>query len=87
MRFIVVLFVCILGGVSVSASAETCPGNPDALGTSRVLTINPSEFTLLGTIQYEQTLPLKDHEVVITTTTARCRPIPTSFSIRWRRNA
>jgi peptidoglycan-N-acetylglucosamine deacetylase len=66
LRFIVALFVCIVGGVSVSASAETCPGNPDALGTSRVLTINPDEFTLLGTMQYEQTLPLKDHEVVIT---------------------
>src|SRR5262245_22026648 len=66
MRFIVALFVCIVAGVSVSASAETCPGNPDALGTSRVLTINPGEFTLLGTLQYKQTLPLKDHEVVIT---------------------
>ncbi len=66
LRFIVALFVCIVGGVSVSASAETCPGNPDALGTSRVLTINPGEFTLLGTMQYEQTLPLGDREVVIT---------------------
>jgi len=66
LRFIVAVFVCIVGGVSVSASAETCPGNLDALGTSRVLTINPGEFTLLGTMQYEQTLPLKDHEVVIT---------------------
>src|SRR5215831_16537298 len=66
MRFIVALSVCIVAGTSVSASAETCLGNPDALGTSRVLTINPSEFTLLGTIQYKQTLPLKDHEVVIT---------------------
>ena len=45
MRFIVALFVCILAGVSVSASAETCSGNPDALGTSRVLTINPGEFS------------------------------------------
>ena len=26
------------------------PGNPDALGTSRVLTINPGEFSQLGTI-------------------------------------
>ena len=66
MRFIVALSVCIVAGVSISASAGTCPGNPDALGTSRVLTINPGEFTLLGTIQYKQTLPLKDHEVVIT---------------------
>jgi hypothetical protein len=66
MRFTVALFVCILAGVSISASAEACPGNPDALGTSRVLTMNPGEFTLLGTIQYKQTLPLQDHEVVIT---------------------
>jgi len=66
MRFIVALSVCIVAGTSVPASAEMCPGNPDALGTSRMLTINPGEFTLLGTIQYKETLPLKDHEVVIT---------------------
>jgi peptidoglycan-N-acetylglucosamine deacetylase len=65
MRFIVALFVCTVAGLSVPAFAE-CPGNPGALGTSRVLTMNPGEFTLLGTIQYKQTLPLKDHEVVIT---------------------
>jgi peptidoglycan/xylan/chitin deacetylase (PgdA/CDA1 family) len=43
-----------------------CPGHPDALGTSRVITISPSEYQLLGTIQYKHTLPLKDHEVVLT---------------------
>ena len=43
-----------------------CPGHPDALGTERVLTINPSEFQLLGIINYKQSLPLKDHEVVLT---------------------
>ena len=52
--------------MSFPALAETCPGNPDALGTSRVLTINPGEFTLIGTMQYEQTLALRDREVVIT---------------------
>jgi peptidoglycan/xylan/chitin deacetylase (PgdA/CDA1 family) len=66
MRLTVALFVCTLAGVSVPASAETCPGNPDALGTSRVLAINPGEFIRLGTLQYRQTLPLKDHEVVLT---------------------
>src|SRR5262245_59880285 len=66
MRFTVALFVCTLAGVSVPASAETCPDNPDALGTSRVLTINPVEFILLGTLHYKQTLPLEDHEVVLT---------------------
>ena len=66
LRFIVTLFVCILAGVSVSASAETCSGNPDALGTSRVLTINFGEFSLIGTMQYKQTLALGDREVVLT---------------------
>jgi len=46
--------------------AGDCPGNPDALGTSRVITITPEEYTSLGTIQYKQTLPLSDHEVVLT---------------------
>jgi peptidoglycan/xylan/chitin deacetylase (PgdA/CDA1 family) len=48
------------------AAEPTCPGHPDALGTSRVITISPSEYQLLGTIQYKHTLPLKDHEVVLT---------------------
>src|SRR5262245_15586857 len=66
MRFTVALFVSTLVGVSVPASAEACPDNPDALGTSRVLTINPGEFIRIGTLQYKQTLELKDHEVVLT---------------------
>jgi peptidoglycan/xylan/chitin deacetylase (PgdA/CDA1 family) len=66
MRWVVALFVCVAAGVSVPALAQTCPGNPDALGTSRVLTINDGEFVRLGTLQYKQTLPLKDHEVVLT---------------------
>jgi peptidoglycan/xylan/chitin deacetylase (PgdA/CDA1 family) len=49
-----------------AASAEPCPGNPDALGTTRVLKISPSDFRRIGSMQYAQTLPLKDHEVVIT---------------------
>ncbi len=43
-----------------------CPGNPHALGTSRVITVSPGAFSRIGTIQYTQTLPLKDHEVVLT---------------------
>jgi len=49
-----------------AASAEPCAGNPDALGTSRVLTISPSDFKRIGSMQYTQTLPLNDHEVVLT---------------------
>jgi peptidoglycan/xylan/chitin deacetylase (PgdA/CDA1 family) len=64
------LQVCICAvvfvGVSVSAFATDCPGNPDALGTSRVLAIGPDKFSHVGSMQYKETLPLNDHEVVIT---------------------
>ncbi len=48
------------------ATAGDCPGHPDALGTSRVLAISPSDFSRIGSMQYKQTLPLNDHEVVLT---------------------
>lgn len=65
MRSVFVLAVWLLGSIAASA-AETCPGHPDALGTSRVLTINPGEFARIGSMQYPEALPLNDHEVVIT---------------------
>jgi peptidoglycan/xylan/chitin deacetylase (PgdA/CDA1 family) len=49
-----------------SVAEAACPGHPGALGTERVLTISPEEFQLLGVINYKQTLPLRDHEVVLT---------------------
>jgi peptidoglycan-N-acetylglucosamine deacetylase len=62
-----VAFVVLwLAGSIVAAAAEPCPANPDALGTSRVLTISPSDFRRIGSMQYAQTLPLNDHEVVLT---------------------
>ena len=67
MRHLAIALTClaVIGGTS-TAMAGDCPGNPDALGTSRVITITPEEFTSLGRIQYKQTLPLADHEVVLT---------------------
>jgi len=65
MRNMLVLAIWLLGSVAASA-AEPCPGNPDALGTSRVLTVSPGEFARIGSMQYPETLPLNDHEVVIT---------------------
>src|SRR5215472_10491669 len=64
MRVVVVLFTWLLG--LVAAVAEPCAGNPDALGTSRVLSISPNETKRIGSMQYANTLPLNDHEVVIT---------------------
>src|SRR5450631_723535 len=48
------------------ASAADCPGHPDALGTFRTLVVDPREHPRIGTMQYPETLPLEDHEVVLT---------------------
>ena len=55
-----------LFGALATANAADCPGNPGALGTSRVLKIDPREYPRLGTMQYRQSLPLEDKEVVLT---------------------
>jgi peptidoglycan/xylan/chitin deacetylase (PgdA/CDA1 family) len=54
------------GVAAGSASAADCPGNSAALGTSRTLVVDPREHTRIGTMQYAETLPLQDHEVVLT---------------------
>ncbi len=65
MRFIAALLFCLVVATG-SATAQSCPGHPDALGTSRVITVSPTDFLRVGTLQYHRTLPLNDHEVVIT---------------------
>jgi peptidoglycan/xylan/chitin deacetylase (PgdA/CDA1 family) len=49
-----------------SQAAANCPGHPDALGTSRVLALDPTEYPRVGRIQYPDSLPLNDKEVVLT---------------------
>jgi peptidoglycan/xylan/chitin deacetylase (PgdA/CDA1 family) len=59
--------VLLLGLLAAeSATAADCPGNPGALGTSRTLVVDPREHPRIGTMQYAETLPLQDHEVVLT---------------------
>ncbi|MEO1038345.1 MAG: polysaccharide deacetylase family protein [Pseudomonadota bacterium] len=66
--------VCrILGLVALAAflfaaapSSAACPGNPNALGTSRVLVADASAGLEIGTLQYADTLPLADGELVFT---------------------
>ncbi len=50
----------------VQTAVSDCPGNPNALGTSRVLAIDPADFKHIGHMQYHDSLPLQDKEVVIT---------------------
>lgn len=49
-----------------AAQAASCEHNPDALGTARLLQVDPTELPRIGRMQYPQTLPLEDKEVVIT---------------------
>lgn len=51
-------------GVATTQAAECA--NPNALGTSRVLAVDPQDYPRVGTIQYSRSLPLEDHEVVLT---------------------
>jgi peptidoglycan/xylan/chitin deacetylase (PgdA/CDA1 family) len=62
-----ILITLILGAMAAAkARADDCRGNPNALGTSRVMTVDPREFPRVGTIQYLRGLPLEDKEVVLT---------------------
>src|SRR5262250_91523 len=61
-----ILGLCALAAAFAPARAADCPGNPDALGTSRVITVDPSEHRRIGTMQYPESLPLEDKEVVLT---------------------
>ena len=65
MRIIICSFLFVLLGTAHGVAGD-CPGNPNALGTSRVIAVDPAEYPLVGTWQYPQTLPLADHEVVLT---------------------
>lgn len=50
---------------SAAAQAAECP-RQDALGTSRVLRVDAASFPRVGLKSFPQTLPLQDHEVVLT---------------------
>lgn len=59
--------LAVLASFSLPALANgSCPDNPDAIGTSRTITVDPQALPHIGTMQYRQSLPLDDHEVVIT---------------------
>jgi len=64
-------WIALLLGVFAGLNATTvraadCPAHPDAIGISRVLVVDPREHPRVGSMQYKETLPLHDHEVVLT---------------------
>jgi hypothetical protein len=44
--------ICIAGALPVAAHAQSCPANSNALGTSRILVVAPTDYMRLGTMQY-----------------------------------
>jgi peptidoglycan-N-acetylglucosamine deacetylase len=61
------LFGGMLGSIPTQAApAANCPGHPDALGTSRILVVDAKQHPRIGVMQYPETLPLEDREVVLT---------------------
>ncbi len=57
---VVALIAC-----AATAQAAECP-RKDTLGTSRVLAVDPAQYPRVGLKNFPQTLPLDDHEVVLT---------------------
>ena len=68
------LLIAAFFGGSGSVLAVECPGHPGALGTGRVLIVDPHQHTRIGTMQYQETLPLAEKEVVLSFDDAPVRP-------------
>src|SRR5215510_1586026 len=50
----------------IAPAQAACPDNADALGTERVLTVDPATYPRVGRKHFPQTLPLRAKEVVLT---------------------
>jgi peptidoglycan-N-acetylglucosamine deacetylase len=61
-----VLLILVCCAASTAARAYSCLGNPDALGTERVLAVDPAISTRVGRKQFPDTPPLVSKEVVLT---------------------
>src|SRR6202007_1802571 len=68
--FCLTFFACSAARAEPAAAPATtennCPGHPDAIGTERTLVVDPRAHPRIGSMQYPETLPLADHEVVLT---------------------
>jgi peptidoglycan/xylan/chitin deacetylase (PgdA/CDA1 family) len=62
---LIVAAVCATQALAQTPPAPAC-GNPDALGTSRVLAVDAATTPRVGLKQFPQTLPLAPKELVLT---------------------
>jgi peptidoglycan-N-acetylglucosamine deacetylase len=60
------LFLLAAQPAGAQAPVQPCPGNPDALSTSRVISVSAATTPRVGRKQFPATLPLADKEVVLT---------------------
>lgn len=80
MRGFAIALSCLIAVAwSATAQAAGCPGNPNAIGTSRTIVVDPAQLPLVGSMQYPTTLPLRDHEVTITFDDGPLPPYTTSI--------
>jgi peptidoglycan/xylan/chitin deacetylase (PgdA/CDA1 family) len=59
------VLLSLIALLPIPAAGADCP-RKDALGTSRVMTLDPREYPRVGLKSFPQTLPLADKEVVLT---------------------
>ena len=66
-KFIAVLAIALVAAIAWDAAARAaeCP-RPGTLGTSRILKVDAASTPRVGLKEYRHTLPLWDHEVVLT---------------------
>ena len=64
MRAILAASLLMVSLVPGGAVAAECP--PGALGVARTIVVDPREHARIGAMQYNETLPLNDREVVLT---------------------
>ncbi len=61
-----IFLMLTLGFLPSVAMAADCPSNPEALGTERVLVVDPDVTPRVGRKHFPATLPLEPKEVVLT---------------------
>jgi peptidoglycan/xylan/chitin deacetylase (PgdA/CDA1 family) len=65
MRVTAIVLLALAGLAADRAAASECV-NPDAIGISRTIAIDPSEHPRVGSFQYPESLPLNEREIVLT---------------------
>jgi peptidoglycan/xylan/chitin deacetylase (PgdA/CDA1 family) len=62
----IVTIVALAALTPLAAWAQSCPGNPQALGTERTIEVDAKTMPRVGRKQFPSTLPLNNKELVLT---------------------